>query len=155
MPSPHSLYSLRLILIVSAYFYVDANCFGLFRVVSSWLRVGSVEVDSFGWVFVDGFRWFQVVCCFCSYASRPLFRWWRWLDMLFLWGLYEQQRSHFFFLILISTNEHSTFSGGLSGAELQILDWGWGGVEGQIQIGTFSYHKYESGIKESNDSPSC
>ena len=61
MPSPHSLYSLRLILIVSAYFYVDANCFGLFRVVSSWLRVGSVEVDSFGWVFVDGIRWFQVV----------------------------------------------------------------------------------------------
>ena len=31
--------------------------------------------------------------------------------MLFLWGLYEQQKSHFFFLILISTNKHSTLSG--------------------------------------------
>ena len=30
--------------------------------------------------------------------------------MLLLWGLYEQQRSHFFFIILISTNKHSPFS---------------------------------------------
>ena len=61
MPSPHSLYDLRVILIVSAYFYMDMHCFGLVREVSGWLRVGSVEVDSFGWVVADGFGWFQVV----------------------------------------------------------------------------------------------
>ena len=42
MPLPHSFYGLRVILIVPAYFYMDMNCFGLIRVVSSWLRVGSV-----------------------------------------------------------------------------------------------------------------
>ena len=36
----------------------------------------------------------------------------RWLDILFLWGIYEQKRSHFF-LVLISPNEHFTFSSGL------------------------------------------
>ena len=61
MPSPHSLYDLRVILIVSAYFYMDMYCFGLVREVSGWLRVGSVAVDSFGWVVADGFRWFRVV----------------------------------------------------------------------------------------------
>ena len=65
------------ILIVSVYFYMDMNCFGLIRVVSSWLRVGSMGVDSFGWVVAngfgwfrtvsDGFGWFQVVFCFSSY----------------------------------------------------------------------------------------
>ena len=45
----------------SAYFYMDMNCFRLVRVVWSWLRVSSVAVDSFGWVFSDGCRWFQVV----------------------------------------------------------------------------------------------
>ena len=78
MPSPHSFYSLRVILIVSAYFYMDINCFGLFRAVSSWLRVRSKAVDSFGWVVADvfgwlrmvsgGFGWFRVVCCFSSYV---------------------------------------------------------------------------------------
>ena len=67
MPSPHSLYGLRVILIVSAYFYMDMNCFGLVCTVSSWLQVGSVVVDSFGWVVADGFGWFRVVCCFSSY----------------------------------------------------------------------------------------
>ena len=33
--------------------------------------------------------------------------------MLILRVLYEQKRSHFFFLILNSTNKHSIFSGGL------------------------------------------
>ena len=47
MPSPHSLYGLRVILIVSAYLYMNMNCFGLVLVVSSWLRVGLVAVDSF------------------------------------------------------------------------------------------------------------
>ena len=61
MPSPHSLYDLRVILIVSAYFYMDMYCFGLVREVSGWLRVGSVAADSFGWVVADGFRWFRVV----------------------------------------------------------------------------------------------
>ena len=61
MPSPHSLYGLRLILIVSAYFYMDMNCFGLVHVVLSWLRVGSVAVDSFGWVVADGFGWLRMV----------------------------------------------------------------------------------------------
>ena len=46
---------LRVILIVSACFYMDMNCFGLVRVVLSWLRMGSVAVDSFGWVIVDCF----------------------------------------------------------------------------------------------------
>ena len=55
MPSPHSFYGLRVILIVSAYLYMDMNCFGLVRVASSWLRVGSVAVDSFGLVVADGF----------------------------------------------------------------------------------------------------
>ena len=80
MPSPHSLYGLRVILIVSAYFYMNMNCFGLVRVVSRWLRVGLVAVDSFEWVVADGFGWlrmvsggfgwFGVVCCFSSYVQR-------------------------------------------------------------------------------------
>ena len=49
---------LRVILIVSACFYMDMNCFGPVRVVSSLLRVGSVAADIFGWVVADGFRWF-------------------------------------------------------------------------------------------------
>ena len=58
MPSHHSL---NVILIVSACFYMDMNCFGPVRVVSSWLRVSSVTVDNFGWVVADGFRWFRLV----------------------------------------------------------------------------------------------
>ena len=61
MPSPHSLYDLRVILIVSAYFYMDMYCFGLVREVSGWLRVGSVTADSSGWVVVDGFGWLRMV----------------------------------------------------------------------------------------------
>ena len=61
MPSPHSLYDLRVILIVSAYFYMDMYCFGLVREVSDWLRVGSVAADSFGWMVADGFGWLRVV----------------------------------------------------------------------------------------------
>ena len=71
MPSPHSLYNLKVILIVSAFSYVNLNCFELADVVSSWLRVGLVAVDGFGWVVADGFRrlrmvsggygWFRVV----------------------------------------------------------------------------------------------
>ena len=53
--------SLRVVLIVSACFYMDMNNFGLVRVVSSWLRVGSVAVDSFGWVIADNFGWLQMV----------------------------------------------------------------------------------------------
>ena len=56
MPSPHSLYDLRVILIVYAYIYMDMNFFGLVCVVSSWLRVGSVAADSFSWVVGDGFE---------------------------------------------------------------------------------------------------
>ena len=55
MPSLHSLYDLSVILIVSTYFYMVMNCFGLVRVVSSWLRVSSVTVDSFGWMVADSF----------------------------------------------------------------------------------------------------
>ena len=61
MPSPHPLYGLRVILIVSPYFYMDMNCFGLVRVASSWLRVGSVAVDSFRWVVADGFGWLRMI----------------------------------------------------------------------------------------------
>ena len=63
MPSPHSLYDLRVILMVSAYFYMDIYCFGLVREVSGWLRVGSVAADGFGWLRMvsDGFGWFRMV----------------------------------------------------------------------------------------------
>ena len=67
MPSPHSLYDLKVILIVSAFFYVNMNCFELVDVVSSWLRVGLVIgqfwVGGCGWfrVVADGFRWFWMV----------------------------------------------------------------------------------------------
>ena len=39
--------SLRVILTVSACFYINRNCFGPDRVVSTWLLVGSVAADSF------------------------------------------------------------------------------------------------------------
>ena len=52
---------LRVVLIVSTCFYIDMNYFGLARAVSSWLRVGSVAVDSFGWVIADSFSWLQMV----------------------------------------------------------------------------------------------
>ena len=52
--------SLRVILIVSACFYIDMNCFGPVRVVSSWLRVDSVAADSFGWLVAGGYGWFQM-----------------------------------------------------------------------------------------------
>ena len=61
MPSPHSLYDLRVILIVSAYFYMDIYCSGLVREVSGWLRVGFVAADSFGWVVANGFGWLRIV----------------------------------------------------------------------------------------------
>ena len=61
MGSPHSLHCLRVILIVSAYFYMNMKCFGLVRVVWSWLRVGLVVVNSFGWVVGDGFGWLRMV----------------------------------------------------------------------------------------------
>ena len=56
---------LRVNLIVSACFYMDMNCFGPVRVVSSWLRVGSVTADSFGWVVEDGFGWIAVLVVMC------------------------------------------------------------------------------------------
>ena len=54
------LLDLWVIVIVSAYFCKEMNCFGLVPVTSSWLRIGSVAVDSFEWVVVNGFRWFWV-----------------------------------------------------------------------------------------------
>ena len=70
---------LRVILMVSACFYMDMNCFGPVHVVSSLLRVGSVAADILGWVVADGFGWlrmvsggfgfFWVVCCFSSYGK--------------------------------------------------------------------------------------
>ena len=61
--TPHQILTTRqpTPLAKSAYFYMDMNCFRLVRVVWSWLRVSLVAVDSFGWVFSDGCRWFQVV----------------------------------------------------------------------------------------------
>ena len=61
MPSPHSLYNLRAILIVSVYIYMDMYCFGLVREVSGRLRVGPMAADSFGWVVADGFGWLPMV----------------------------------------------------------------------------------------------
>ena len=55
MLSSHSLYGLRMILIVSVYVYKDINFSRLVCIVSSWLRVGSVAADSFRWVISDGF----------------------------------------------------------------------------------------------------
>ena len=46
---------------------MNMNCFRVIHVISSWLQVGLVAVDSFGWVVADGFGWFWVVCCFSSY----------------------------------------------------------------------------------------
>ena len=57
---------LQVILIVSACFYMDINCFGPVRVVSSLLQVGSVAVDNFGWVVADGFRWLRMVSGGCG-----------------------------------------------------------------------------------------
>ena len=56
-----SLYGLRVIWIASVYFYMDMNCFRLVHVVSSWFRVGSVAVDSFGWVVGHGLGWLRMV----------------------------------------------------------------------------------------------
>ena len=52
---------LRVILIVSACFYMDMNCFGPARVVLSLLRVGLVAANIFGWVIAGGCGWFRVV----------------------------------------------------------------------------------------------
>ena len=81
MPSPHSLYDLRVILIVSAYFYMDMYCFGLIHIGPNWSRVGPVAAESFGWVVAGGFLWlqmvsggfgwFEMVCCFSSYEEFP------------------------------------------------------------------------------------
>ena len=61
MPSPHSLYGLEIILVVSVYVYMDMNCFGLVCVVSSWLWVGSVC-----WRIVLG-GWFRLVFGVCGW----------------------------------------------------------------------------------------
>ena len=53
--------SLRVILMVPACFYMDTNCFGPVRVISSLLRVGSVAADILGWVVPDGFGWLRMV----------------------------------------------------------------------------------------------
>ena len=52
---------LRVILMVSACFYIDMNCFGPVRVVSSLLWVGSVAADILGWVVSDCFGWLRMV----------------------------------------------------------------------------------------------
>ena len=87
--------SLRVILIVSMCFYMDMNCFGLVRVILSWLQVDLVAAGSFGWVVTDGFGWLRMVsdgfecfrmvldgfgwfrmarlvCCFSSYVGLIL-----------------------------------------------------------------------------------
>ena len=83
MPSLHSLYSLMVTLIVFGCFYMDMNCFGLVRVVLSWLWVSSVAADSLGcvvgivsggfrwfWMVSDGRGWFRLVYCFSGYVFR-------------------------------------------------------------------------------------
>ena len=71
------LLPLRVILIVSACFYMNMNCFGPIRVVSSLLRVGSVAADIFGWVVADGFGWLRMV--------SGGFRWFRMVSGGFRW----------------------------------------------------------------------
>ena len=52
---------LPVILMVFACFYMDMNCFGPVRVVSSLLRVGWVAADILGWMVADGFGWLWMV----------------------------------------------------------------------------------------------
>ena len=64
----------------SAHFYMDMNYFGLVRVISSWLKMSSIAVDSFALMVLDGFGllqlvsgsfgWFRIVCCFSRYDLR-------------------------------------------------------------------------------------
>ena len=87
MSLPHSLYGLRVILIVSASVYTNMNCVELVCVVSGCLQVGSRVAESFGWVGMVlggrkwfqvvsgcftwfGFGWFRMVCCLSSYGLR-------------------------------------------------------------------------------------
>ena len=63
-----SLYGLRIILILSAYFYMDMNCFRLVRVVSNWLPVWTRwRLMVLGWWLQmfsggsGGFRWFLMI----------------------------------------------------------------------------------------------
>ena len=75
---------LRVILTVSACFYIDMNYFRPVCVVSSLLRVRlvaayiieSVIADGFEWLQMisGGFGWFRVVCCFSSYDRRDKIR---------------------------------------------------------------------------------
>ena len=87
MSLPHSLYGLRVILIVSASVYTNMNCVELVCVVSGCLQVGSRVAESFGWVGMVlggckwfqvvsgcftwfGFGWFRMVCCLSNYGLR-------------------------------------------------------------------------------------
>ena len=58
--------SSRVILTVSTCFYMNMNCFGPDRVVSTWLQVGSwLRIVFDGWLqmVTGGLGWFRVVCC--------------------------------------------------------------------------------------------
>ena len=78
MPSAYSLYGLNIILIVSAYVYMNMNCFGQVFCSFQLVTDGTVAADSFscmvsdgfGWfrMVLGGFGWFRVVCCFSSYG---------------------------------------------------------------------------------------
>ena len=62
MLSLHSLCGLRVILIISACFFMDMSYFGQANVVSSWLQVaGGFRVVGCGWFWVGSCGWFQVV----------------------------------------------------------------------------------------------
>ena len=82
---------LWVILIISACFYMDMNCFRPVRVVTSLLRIGTVAADILGWVVADGFGQLRMV-------SSGF--WWFWMVSGGL--LFQQLRSTFSFSILIS-----------------------------------------------------
>ena len=45
--------------------------------------------------------------------AETLLEWDIWFDIIFLWGLYKQHKSHFLFLTLISIKRYSTLYGNL------------------------------------------
>ena len=112
MPSFHSLYSLTVTLIVSACFYMDMNCFGLVRIVLSWLWVDSVAADSLVWVVVDSFGWlgwFWVVSVGFGWFQMVMvgFDWFAVLVVTFLAFMRLERSLTVWYILLLKKTQHS------------------------------------------------